>query len=150
MVVSSSFSAENARWLAFAVLCLVALLAASVAELRAVGTLAASGHVTRAPAAVAARSLLASTDAAIHPIRTWPSFSAVAARSSGSATTATCVPAYAFRRDFTGSRLETGTPRRVQCRGNLLLGGTLVQVLDLDRGRVKQGTGCSRSAKNLA
>ncbi|CAB0033671.1 unnamed protein product [Trichogramma brassicae] len=27
------------------------------------------------------------------PIRTWPSFSAVAARSSGSATTATCVPA---------------------------------------------------------
>ncbi|CAB0043177.1 unnamed protein product, partial [Trichogramma brassicae] len=50
-----------------AVLCLVALLTASVAELRAVGTLAASGHVTRAPAAVAARSLLASTDAAIYP-----------------------------------------------------------------------------------
>ncbi|CAB0039553.1 unnamed protein product [Trichogramma brassicae] len=38
----------------------------------------------------------------------------------------------------------------VQCRGNLLLGGTLVQVFDLDRGRVKQSTGCSRSAKHLA
>ncbi|CAB0040710.1 unnamed protein product [Trichogramma brassicae] len=46
------------------------------------------------------------------PIRTCPSFSAVAARSSGSATTASCVPAYAFHRDFTGSRLDTGTPSR--------------------------------------
>ncbi|CAB0030483.1 unnamed protein product [Trichogramma brassicae] len=46
------------------------------------------------------------------PIRTCRASRAVAARSSGSATTATCCPAYAFRRDFTGSRLDTGTPSK--------------------------------------
>ncbi|CAB0044539.1 unnamed protein product [Trichogramma brassicae] len=39
----------------------------------------------------------------------WPSLSAVAASSSGSATTATRVPAYALRKDFTAA-WETGTP----------------------------------------
>uniref|UniRef100_A0ABD2W975 Secreted protein n=1 Tax=Trichogramma kaykai TaxID=54128 RepID=A0ABD2W975_9HYME len=53
--------------MAFAVLCLMAHLAASIAELRAVGTRAASGHVARTPAVVAARSLLATTDATVHP-----------------------------------------------------------------------------------
>uniref|UniRef100_A0ABD2X6T2 Secreted protein n=1 Tax=Trichogramma kaykai TaxID=54128 RepID=A0ABD2X6T2_9HYME len=40
------------------------------------------------------------------PIRMWPSFSALAARSSSSAATAICVPAYSFRSVSTTSSLS--------------------------------------------
>uniref|UniRef100_A0ABD2XQA0 Secreted protein n=1 Tax=Trichogramma kaykai TaxID=54128 RepID=A0ABD2XQA0_9HYME len=93
VVVSSSFLAENARWLAFAVLCLMTLLAASMAELRA--------------RAASSRSRIRQLT---QPIRMWPSFSALAARSSGSAATAVCVPAYAFRSVLITSSLRCGTP----------------------------------------
>ncbi|KAL7290335.1 hypothetical protein TKK_0016030 [Trichogramma kaykai] len=118
----------------------MALLAASVAELRAVGTLAASSHVTRTPAAVAARSLLATTDATAHPADPY----VAELHRFGRQVIREC--------DYSHLCSRVCLPQRfhgVQCRGDLLLGDTLVQVLNLDHGRVLQGTGCSRSAKHL-
>ncbi|CAB0032151.1 unnamed protein product [Trichogramma brassicae] len=47
------------------------------------------------------------------PIRMWPSFNALAARSSGRAATAACVPAYALRSVLTTSLSKCGAPSDV-------------------------------------
>uniref|UniRef100_A0ABD2XLX5 Uncharacterized protein n=1 Tax=Trichogramma kaykai TaxID=54128 RepID=A0ABD2XLX5_9HYME len=150
VVVSSSLLAENARWLAFAVLCLMALLAASMAELRAVGTPAASGHMTRAPAAVAARGLLATTDSAVDPANPYlaefqrPGGQVIRQRSDSRLLSRIRPPQ---RLDYLFVEVRR-TQRSGQLFGNLRPGSTLVEVPYLDHGCVLYGASNGHIAEN--
>ncbi|CAB0045059.1 unnamed protein product [Trichogramma brassicae] len=112
---------------------------AAEAVRRAIRPHTAGRDVAGAPAAVAAQSILATTDAAVLPqlIRMWPSFSALGGQVIRQRATAACVPAYRPPHApsvLTTSLLRCGAPSDLPSSSAIdrLLGGTLVEVPDLD------------------
>ncbi|CAB0039100.1 unnamed protein product [Trichogramma brassicae] len=153
MVVGSALLlAKDARWTVLTILYPMACLSAAEAVRRAIRPHTAGRDVAGAPAAVAAQSILATTDAAVYPANPYV---AEFQRLGGQVIRQRC-DSRLRSRVRPPQRLDYlfvemwSTQRFAKLFGDRLLGGTLVEVPDLDHGCVLYGAGSGLVTENPA